>query len=68
MIKKSQEHLKTVNEGYFEHMGIALKIFIQLMAGAAMTFIHALIPSLYKKNASNKIKELYFFIEKRNKK
>jgi hypothetical protein len=67
VIKQSQQHLEKANEGYFKHMGMSLKISAQLLSGALMAFIHALVPSLFKKNTSNKIKELYFFIENRNK-
>ena len=39
MIKKSQEHLNSVNESYAEHMSMAL--------------IHGLIPEIFQRNASN---------------
>ena len=67
MIKKSQQHLEQANEHYFKHMIIALKISLKLLIAAVMAFMHALIPSLLQSNASNRIKELYFFIENRNK-
>jgi len=67
MIKKSQQHLEQANEHYFEHMIIALKISLKLLIAAVMTFMHALLPSLFQSNASNRIKELYSFIENRNK-
>ena len=67
MIKKSQQHLEKNNENYFEHMGIALKISFDLILGAYMAFMHALIPSLFTTSASNKIKKLYSFVESRNK-
>ena len=67
MIKKSQQHLEKVNEHYFEHMTVALRISFQLLIGAVMAFMHGLIPSLFTTSASNIIKKLYFFIENRNK-
>ena len=67
MIKKSQQHLEKTNESYFEHMVIALKISSQLIIGAYMAFMHALIPSIFTTSASNKIKKLYSFVEGRNK-
>ena len=67
MIKKSQQHLNQVNERYFTHMLIALKISLQLLTGAVMAFMHGLIPSLFTTSASNIIKKLYSFIESRNK-
>ena len=66
MIKKSQEHLEQANENYFEHMGFALKISLQLLIGSVMAFIHALLPFTFTTNTSRKIKELYSFIENKN--
>lgn len=67
MIKKTQEHLEKANEHYFEHMLVALKIAFQLLLGALMAFVHALLPSVFVTSASDKIKKLYFLIESRNK-
>ena len=67
MIKKSQQHLEKVNEHYFEHMTVALRISFQLLIGAVMAFMHGLIPSLFTTNSSIIIKKLYFFIDSRNK-
>ena len=67
MIKKSQQHLEKINEHYFEHMRVALRISFQLLIGAVMAFMHGLIPSLFTTSASNIIKKLYFFIDSRNK-
>lgn len=68
MIKRTIQHLNKANESYIEHMKIALKISFQLLVGAYMAFIHALIPTLFTTGASKKIKNLYSFIENRNKK
>ena len=67
MIKKSQQHLEKVNEHYFEHMTVALRISFQLLIGAVIAFMHGLIPSLFTTSVSDKIKKLYSFIENRNK-
>jgi len=67
MIKKSQKHLEQANESYFEHMIIALKISFELLIGSLISFIHALLPSVFTSSTSNKIKKLYSFIESRNK-
>ena len=67
MIKKSKKHLEQANESYFEHMSVALKISFQLLMGALMAFMHALLPSIFTTNASNQIKKLYSYIEQRNK-
>ena len=67
MIKKSQQHLEKINEHYFEHMRVALRISFQLLIGAVMAFMHGLIPPLFTTSVSDKIKKLYSFIENRNK-
>ena len=67
MIKNSQQHLDQVNERYFTHMLIALKISFQLLIGTMMALMHGLIPSLFTTSVSNKIKKLHSFIENRNK-
>ena len=67
MIKKSQQHLEQVDERYFKHMLVALKISFQLLVGAVMAFMHGIIPSLFTTSASNIIKKLYSCIGYRNK-
>ena len=65
MIKKSKHHLNLVNENYFEHMLIALKVSSNMFYGSLLAVIHGLIPGLFQNSASNKIKELYEFINKK---
>ena len=64
MIKKSKQHLRSVNENYFEHMLIALKVSSNMFYGSLLALIHGLIPGLFQTSASSKIKELYKFINK----
>ena len=64
MIKKSKKHLKSVNESYLEHMLIAFKVSYNMLYGSLLALIHGLIPGLFQTSASNKIKELYEFINK----
>ena len=65
MIKKSKQHLISVNENYFEHMLIALKVSSNMFYGSLLSLIHELIPDLFQNIASNKIKELYDFFNKK---
>ena len=65
MIKKSQEHLNSVNESYAEHMSVALKVGSKMITGGFMALIHGLIPAIFERNASNRIKELYNFINQK---
>jgi hypothetical protein len=65
MIKKSKEHLNSVNESYFEHMNIATNVGLKMLSGGLMAFIHGIVPGIFQTEASNKIKELYEFINKK---
>jgi hypothetical protein len=65
MIKKSKHHLDSVNENYLEHMLIAFKVSYNMFHGILLALIHGLIPGLFQTSASNKIKELYEFINKK---
>ena len=68
MIKNSKKHLRDTKENYLQHMGVALKISFQLLIASLQAFFHSIIPALFTKSTSSKIKELNFFIEERNKK
>jgi len=48
-------------------MGAALKISSGLLIASLQAFFHSIIPAIFSKSASSKIKELYFFIENRKK-
>ena len=65
MIKKSQEHLNSVNESYAEHMCVAFKVGSKMIASGFKALIHGLIPAIFERNASNRIKELYNFINQK---
>ena len=65
MIKKSKEHLNSVNESYFEHMNIATNVGLKMLSGGLMALVHGIVPGIFQTDASNKIKELYEFINKK---
>ena len=65
MIKKSKEHLNSVNESYIEHMSIAANVGFKMLSGGFMALIHGMVPGIFQTDASNKIKELYEFINKK---
>ena len=67
MIKNSKKHLRDAEENYLQHMDAALKISSQLLIASLQAFFHSIIPALFTKNASSKIKELYLYIERRKK-
>ena len=64
MIKKSKDHLNSVNESYFEHLRIAANVGFKMLSGGLMALIHGIVPGIFQTDASNKIKELYEFINK----
>ena len=68
MIRSSKNHLTEAKENYFQHMVVALKISYQLLSASIKAFIHSMLPALFTRSASLKIKELYLLIEERNKK
>lgn len=59
------DHPSSVNEGYFEHMRFASSFAFGLFIAASAALIHAFIPCLFEKTASNKITELYGKIQNR---
>ena len=59
------DHPSSVKETYFEHMSIALGFSLRLAYSSFATLVHSLFPFLFKKTASNTIKELYDKINSR---
>ena len=59
MIKDSKKHLEQANETYFHHLSAAIKIGFTMIIGGFQALIHALIPGILTKDASEKIKKLY---------
>ena len=64
MIKNSKEHLKEVNETYFQHMAIAFKIGFTMLVTGIFCLIHALIPGLFKKTGSNQTAKIYDMVSR----
>ena len=64
MIKESKKHLISINESYFEHMSIATNVGFKMLSGGLMALLHGIVPGIFQTDASNKIKELYEFINK----
>ena len=65
MIKKSKEHLNSVNESYFEYMNIASNVGFKMLSRSLMALIHGIVTSVFQTDDSNKIKDLYEFINKK---
>ena len=45
-------------------MKVAVKVGLNMILGGLMALIHGLIAGIFQTNASNKIRELYEFINK----
>ena len=65
MIKKSKEHLKSVNETYAQHFKVAITIALLMISGGFQAIIHAVCPGVFKTSASDKIKKLHNTISDR---
>ena len=59
------DHPASVEEDYFEHMAFAGKFAGSLFLAGAAALIHAIIPCLFEKTASNLIRSMYVRIENR---
>ena len=53
------EHPHSVDEGYFEHMGMAFGFGGRMIACGFACFVHGLVPALFKQTASSEVAELY---------
>ena len=47
MIKKSKQHLNSVNETYSEHMVVVTKVNFTMLIGVLMALIHGFIPAFF---------------------
>lgn len=52
-------HPATVDETFFQHMRFALCFATRLLAAGCAALIHAFVPCLFEKTASNVIAELH---------
>tara|TARA_Y100000590_G_scaffold278132_1_gene312203 strand:- start:289 stop:513 length:225 start_codon:yes stop_codon:yes gene_type:complete len=63
IISKSKKHCVEAKESYFQHMNVAIKISFNLLKASLMAFIHSFVPALFEKSASNKIINLYNYLQ-----
>ncbi len=66
MIKDSKDHLNEANETYIKHFKIAFKIGFTMIFGGIQALLHAIIPGILRKSASEKIKKLYEYVSGRS--
>jgi hypothetical protein len=53
------DHPRSVDESYIEHLLFAGGFALRLIGAGAAAFVHALIPCLFEKTASNMIAQMY---------
>ena len=58
MIESSIKHLKEADENYFKHLSRAWGFGGSLAYASFLAFAHGLIPDLFPKTASKKVKSL----------
>jgi len=58
MIRRSRQHLQEAGESYFQHQRFALRYACDCLLAGLMAATHALIPALFARAASDKVKEL----------
>lgn len=61
ILKKSKDHLCSVQESYCEHFGFALYIAVMMFYGGLLAIAHALCPAVFQTSASRII---FFLSEK----
>ena len=66
MIKDSKKHLNDAKETYIQHFKAAIKIGFKMILGGFQAILHAIIPGILKKSASDKIKKLYEIVADRS--
>ena len=66
MIKDSKQHLNEANETYGKHMHKAIKIGFTMIIGGIQAILHAVIPGILTKSASDKIKKLHDIVLNRS--
>lgn len=53
------DHPRKVEESYLEHLAFAAGFSARLMAAAGAALVHAVIPCLFERTASNIVADLY---------
>ena len=52
-------HPRSVNESYFEHLTFAFRFSATLFAAGSAALVHAIVPCLFEKTASQIVAGLY---------
>ncbi|MCY6382835.1 DUF6356 family protein [Hoeflea prorocentri] len=60
------EHPQSVDETYFQHMRFAAGFSVRLFAAGCAALVHAFLPFLFEKTASNMIGEMHHRMHNRS--
>lgn len=52
-------HPRSIGESYAEHAGVAARFGATMMIGGAACILHALVPAIFPRTASDRVKKLY---------
>lgn len=52
-------HPRSVGESYTEHAGVAARFGVTMVIGGAACILHAFIPAIFPRTASDRVKKLY---------
>lgn len=59
------KHPRSVDEGYWQHFAFALSFAVKLFVAGFAALVHALIPCIFEKTASQAITRMHDKIAKR---
>ena len=65
MIQRSREHLESVDESYFEHLGFASSVGLLLIVSGLACILHGLVPAWFMDRGSRTVRKLYARFEAR---
>ncbi len=60
------EHPRAVNESYWQHAKVALGFSCRLALAALAALVHAVLPCLFERTASNMIEKLHVSLSERH--
>lgn len=61
-------HLKEMNEGYFEHMFYALRYGLKMILGGIALIIHSIIPDIFVTTGSRTMRSIIMEVDQRKEK
>lgn len=58
-------HPRSIGESYGEHFGTAFGFGVRMIVGGAACIVHAIVPALFERKASDTVKGLYATMKSR---